>query len=96
METVIFRPRPAALIDPRFRRQPVRPIEHQPADFAEQFDDHTLLFDSIFCGSDEVLIVAPPFREPRHTTIAVKEGVNIPNEPMSQYRSHKRIGFCLH
>ena len=61
MRTLLFHPRPATLADSKFRRQPVRPREHQPADFADKFDDRTLLFDSFFRSNDDVLIVAPPF-----------------------------------
>jgi hypothetical protein len=61
MRTLIFHPRPATLTDSGFRREPVRPHEHRPTDFADKFDDRTLLFDSFFRGDDEVLIVAPPF-----------------------------------
>ena len=61
MRTLLFHPRPAVLTGSKFRREPVRPKEHQSADFADKFDDRTLLFDSFFRGDNEVLIVAPPF-----------------------------------
>ena len=46
MRTLLFHPRPAVLTGSKFRREPVRPKEHQSADFADKFDDRTLLFDA--------------------------------------------------
>ena len=59
MRTLIFHPQPVVL-DGELRREPVRPREHQPANFAEQFDDRTFLFDSFFLADNAVLVVAPP------------------------------------
>lgn len=61
MQTLLFKPRPASLIDRRIRRLPTRPPAHRPPDFDEQFDAVTLLYDSFFRGSNEVFITAPPF-----------------------------------
>jgi len=61
METLLFKPRPASLIESRIRRLPTRPPAHRPPDFDERFDAVTLLYDSFFRGSNEVFITAPPF-----------------------------------
>ena len=61
MKRLMFQPRPVVLTDGRWRREPTRPAEHRPPEFADQFDYHTLLFDSFFSGPNEVLITAPPF-----------------------------------
>jgi hypothetical protein len=60
MQTLLFKPRPASLIDSRIRRLPTRPPAHRPPDFDDRFDAVTLLYDSFFRGSNEVFITAPP------------------------------------
>src|ERR1700719_2349625 len=61
MQTLLFDPRPIVLTDGQIRREPARPPALRPPDFAGQFDYDTLLFDSFFCGRNEVLVTAPPF-----------------------------------
>jgi peptidoglycan/xylan/chitin deacetylase (PgdA/CDA1 family) len=61
MQTLLFNPRPIVLSDGQIRREPTRPPELRPPDFAEQFDYDTLLFDSFFGRDNEVVITAPPF-----------------------------------
>ena len=61
MQTLLFAPRPIVLTDGQIRREPTRPAALRPADFAEQFDYDTLLFDSFFSRRNEVLVTAPPF-----------------------------------
>lgn len=61
MQTLLFDPRPVVLTDSTIRREPLRPAALRPPGFEEQFDYHTLLFDSFFCGEHEILVTAPPF-----------------------------------
>jgi hypothetical protein len=61
MQTLIFDPRPIVLTDGKVRREPTRPLADRPPDFDDQFDYHTLLFDSFFCGRNTIVITAPPF-----------------------------------
>jgi len=61
MQTLLFDPCPIILSDGQMRREPTRPPALRPPDFAGQFDHDTLLFDSFFCGRNEVLVTAPPF-----------------------------------
>jgi hypothetical protein len=61
MQRQIFNPRPVVLPDSKVRREPTRPFAHRPPGFEEEFDYRTLLFDSFFCGKDQVLVTAPPF-----------------------------------
>jgi hypothetical protein len=61
MRTLLFDPRPIVLTDGHVRREPARPAAFQLPGFTEQFDYDTLLFDSFFCGNNEVLVTAPPF-----------------------------------
>ena len=56
MQRQIFNPRPVVLPDGKVRREPTRPFALRPPGFEEEFDYRTLLFDSFFCGEDQVLV----------------------------------------
>jgi hypothetical protein len=61
MQTLLYNPRSIVLAGSQARREPTRPPAFRQPGFGEQFDHDTLLFDSFFCGPNEVLLAAPPF-----------------------------------
>src|SRR5438552_1455028 len=61
MKKLLFQPRPVILTDTALRREPIRPLAHRPPDFADQFDDETLIFDAISGSEREVRVLTPPF-----------------------------------
>jgi hypothetical protein len=85
MKKLIFQPRPVILTDNRFKREPTRPPAFQSSNFAEQFDYHTFLFDSFFCGPNEILLTAPPFYN-LLPSVQAMEIVAFPSQQNSPFR----------